>query len=177
MEEVVELANWTPKKLSNVNYIIKLVLVAAIGGFLLKWATGESVTINQFTEAIASTPIYIIIAIEILDKLSDRVDYEFLGFAYGSKYGISKVLMSVLIAGIGFIVTLYLMTGTVALSMGAYNAGTLLAAGIYALYIVAPETGDDELVLFLWLAAHVATGGAYLGHALSLPFNNLNLNG
>ena len=61
--------------------------------------------------------------------------------------------------------------------MGAYNAGTLLAAGIYALYIVAPETGDDELVLFLWLAAHVATGGAYLGHALSLPFNNLNLNG
>lgn len=171
------MAEWVSKKLNNANYIIKLVLVAVVGGLVLRWATNESITINQFTEAIASTPIYLIIAIEILDKLSDRVDYEFLGFAYGSKYGIGRILMSLIIAAVGFIAVVYFMTGTIALSTGAYNAGTLIAAALYALYIIAPETGDDELILFLWLAAHIATGGAYLSHVFALPFNNLNLNG
>jgi len=158
------------KKLNNVNYLIKLVMVALVGGFALKWAVDQSVTLNQYVEAVAMTPIYVIIAIEVLDKLSDKMDYEFLGFAYGSKYGINKVLMSLLIAGIGFIAVLYFMTGTIALTVGAYNAGVLLAAATYALYIVAPETGDDELILFLWLAATVATGGQHLGTAFSLPF-------
>ncbi|AMM53483.1 hypothetical protein [Pyrococcus kukulkanii] len=164
-----------PKKLNNVNYLIKLVLVAFVGGFVLKWATGQNITINQYVEAIASTPIYVIIAIEILDKLSDKVDYEFLGFAYGSKFGINRVLMSLIIAGIGFAAVLYFMAGTITFTVEAYNTGVLLAAATYALYIVAPETGDDELILFLWLAATVATGGAYLSKAFSLPLAHLIL--
>lgn len=168
------MADWVQKKLNNVNYVIKLILVAVIGGFLLRFATGKSVTVDQFVEAVASTPVYLIIVIELLDKLSDKVDYEFLGFAYGSKYGVGKVTMSILIAGIGFVGVLYLMTGTIAFTTGAYNLGVLLAAGIYALYIIAPETGDDELIIFLWLAAQVATGGAFLGQALSLPQFSIN---
>lgn len=158
------------KKLNNVNYLIKLVLVGLIGGFVLRWATGQNITVNQYVEAVAMTPIYVIIAIEALDKLSDKMDYEFLGFAYGSKYGVNKVIMSLLIAGIGFVAVLYFMTGTISMTVGAYNTGVLLAAATYALYIVAPETGDDELIAFLWIAATVVTGGKYLDTAFSLPF-------
>ncbi|ALM76211.1 hypothetical protein [Thermococcus barophilus] len=164
-----------PKKLNNVNYLIKLVLVAGLGGFLLRWATGQNITVNQYVEAIASTPIYVIIAIEVLDKLSDKMDYEFLGFAYGSKFGLNKVLMSLIIAGIGFVAVLYFMTGTITMTVGAYNTGILLAAATYALYIVAPETGDDELIFFLWLAATIATSGQYLGVAFSLPIAKLTM--
>lgn len=169
------MVNWAPKKLNNVNYLIKLVFVGLVGGLALKWATGQNVTVNQYVEAVAMTPIYIIIAIEILDKLSDKVDYEFLGFAYGSRYGVSKVIMSLLIAGIGFVAVLYFMTGTISMTVGAYNAGVLLAAATYALYIVAPETGDDELIFFLWLAATIATGGQYLSTAFALPIAKLTM--
>ena len=158
------------KKLNNVNYLIKLVLVGLIGGFVLRWASEQNVTVNEYVAAIAMTPIYVVAAIEFLDKMSDKLDYEFMGFAYGSKYGINKVIMGLIIAGIGFVAVLYFMTGTITMTVGAYNTGVLLAGATYALYIIAPETGDDELIAFLWIAATVATGGKYLSTAFSLPF-------
>ena len=155
------------KKVRTANWLIKLFVVAVAGGLLLKYGADHSVTVGQFTQAIASTPIVLVIGIELLDKLSDKWDYKKLywNYAQPKEYNFSVAMQSTLfalvIAGAAFIGVLYLMAGTITFSLGAYNPGVLLAAAVYALYIIAPETGDDELILFLWIAANVATGFQY----------------
>jgi len=55
------------------------------------------------------------------------------------------------------------------LSLGAYSPAVLLWAAVIATYLMLPETGDDELLLWVWAAAQVATKFQYLGTAFSLP--------
>ena len=152
------------KKVRTANWLIKFFVVALAGGFIMKYGADHSVTVGQFTQAIAATPLALVIGIEILDKLSDKWDYKKLYWNYiqPKEYNFSVAMQSTIfsfaIAGVAFIAVLYLMAGTITLSLGAYNPGILLAAAVYAMYIIAPETGDDELILFLWVAANVATG-------------------
>ena len=60
------------------------------------------------------------------------------------------------------VVILWALTGTITMNVGAYRPANIFIAGIISLYIFAPETGDDELVLWAWIAATIATKGQYL---------------
>ncbi|WP_367884207.1 hypothetical protein [Thermococcus sp. JCM 11816] len=165
---VFEVASPLEKKVRTANWLIKVFVVALAGGLLLKYGADHSVTVEQFTQAVAATPLILIIGIEVLDKFSDRLDYKkvYWNFAQPKEYNFSVAMQSTLTAfaiagGAAFIAVLYIMAGTITFSLGAYNPGILLAAALYALYIIAPETGDDELILFLWIAASVATKFQY----------------
>ncbi len=150
------------KHLSQKDYWIKTLLVVAIGGFIVKWAISQNATVNDYMTAIAKINIVVIIGIELLDKISDRFDYVSMFQAMykkDTKYG---WLGGILIGAGAFFVVLYIMAGTISMSFGAYKPGVILAAATCALYIVMPETGDDELIFWLWGIAQVATGGAYL---------------
>lgn len=153
-------------KLKTPAYLIKLVLVATGGGLALMYAADNSATIGSLVEAIAATPIWLILGIELLDKFSDRLDFDKL-YKTGDEDVTKGLLMSVLIALLAFGAVLYVLAGTLSFSLGAYTPGVLLASAIYAIYILAPETGDDELILFLWLAATVATKAQYV--TLGIP--------
>ncbi|AEC52224.1 hypothetical protein PNA2_1309 [Pyrococcus sp. NA2] len=165
-----------PRKLKSANYLIKIVIVAAFGGWALRWAMNHNATISDFTTAVAMTPLWLLIGIELFDKIADKKDYDWLGFINSSKYGGSSWMWGVILGVLVFFAVLYIMTGTLALTVGERNPGVFLAAVVYSLYIIAPETGDDELLLFLWLAATVATKGAYLHQSVfALPTNFLNV--
>jgi len=152
--------------LSQKSYWIKTLAVVIIGGFIVRWALGQNTTLQDYVKAIASTNVFVIVGIELLDKISDRFDYVSAFQAMYKKETNMRWLGGLLI-GIGaFFAVLYIMAGTITMSFGTYTPGVVLAAATYALYIIAPETGDDELIFWLWGIAQVATGGAYLAIAL-----------
>jgi len=157
-------------KLKTANWLLKLLIVVVAGGFGLMWAADKAVTVGDYVTAVAKTPIWLVIAMELFDKLADKKDYTTLGIYMSRQHGGNSLLWGIVIGGVAFIGVLYIMTGTISMNTGSYSPGVFLAALTYALYIVMPETGDDELILFLWLAAQVATKGQYLNEAVfSLP--------
>jgi len=167
------LVDWAAQraKLKTANWLVKLLVVVVVGGFGLMWAADKAVTVEDFVTAVAKTPIWLVIAIELFDKLADRKDYTTWGVYMSRQWGGNSVLWGIIIGLIAFLGVLYIMAGTISMNMDAYSPGIFLAALAFALYIVMPETGDDELILFLWLAAQVATKGQYLNDAVfSLPF-------
>ena len=154
------------KHLSQKDYWIKTLFVVAIGGFIVRWALAQNTTLHDYFEAIARTNILIITGIELLDKISDRFDYVS-AFQAMYKKETNYGWLGGLLIGVGaFLAALYIMAGAITMSFGAYKPGVVLAAATYALYIVMPETGDDELIFWLWAISQVATGGAYLMAAL-----------
>lgn len=155
-------------------WLLKAGVVALLGAFLLK-STG-STTVSDFTNAIASIPFIWVLAIEAFDKISDRFDYVkwsakvLYGKADADARGSMKaILVGLLFASLAFFGVLYLATGAITMNFGSLSPGVLAAAGIVALYIIAPETGDDELMLYLWLAATIATKGHYFTLLGNLP--------
>ncbi|NPA71903.1 MAG: hypothetical protein GXO35_03625 [Gammaproteobacteria bacterium] len=153
-------------------WIFKMIVAGLIGGFVLRMSQLQSVTVHDFTIAFASIPMVVILAAELVDKISDRFDY--INITAKLLYGVSinskkikeeqavrATFISVILAGAVFFMTLYVIANTITLNLASYSPGTLLSAAIIALYVVAPETGDDELLLMLWLAANVATGFQY----------------
>jgi len=147
---------------------LKTALASGLLGLLLSYAASKSVTIAQTNTALASIPLAFVILIEIFDKIADKNDfYNKLYAGAGGMLGNRKsragaVLISLLFAGLGMFVIIWALTGTITLNIGTIGPANFFVAGLIALYIFAPETGDDELLLWFWLGATIATKGHYL---------------
>jgi len=144
--------------------MLKTALASGLLGFLLYYAAEHSITIAQTTNALASIPLAFVLLIEIFDKVADKNDYYnalYKQFGAG-KSRASGVLISLLFAGLGMFVIIWALTGTISFSLGAIGPANIFVAGLISLYIFAPETGDDELLLWAWLGATIATKGAYI---------------
>lgn len=152
--------------LKQTNYWVKTAVVVLIGGFIARWAISNNATVQEYFAAIAQTNILIIAGIELLDKISDKFDYTKMFQAMYKKETNLSWLGGILLGLLSFLAVLYVMAGTISMSFGSYSVGVVLAAATYALYIIMPETGEDELILWIWAIAQVATGGAYLTTAI-----------
>jgi len=95
--------------------------------------------------------------------------YTSVGAVSGFEDSIRKAVVTLMVAGMGFLGILWALTGTFTLALGTLSAGPLVVSALYAVYILAPETGDDELLLFMWLGATIATGGQYITIMPSIP--------
>ena len=158
------------KKLKTTQYALKLIISAVLGGLLLNYAMDQNATFADIVTSFAALPVEIVLFAELLDKFSDTLDFRKLYVTYYDPEKKGSIITATLISlGAGaliFIAILYAITGTITLSIGNYTAGSLVAAGLAALYILLPETGDDELMLFGYLAATIATGGDYFNSIL-----------
>jgi len=146
------------------SWALKSALASSALGFLLMYAAEHSVTVAQLNEAIASLPLAFILLIELFDKVADKNDYynKLVG-QFGAKQSRgTAVLIAILFAALGWFIVLWALAGTITLNIGSYTPASLVAAGLVALYVFLPETGDDELLLWLWIAATIATKGAYI---------------
>jgi len=142
-------------------WLPKAVIASIVIGVFLWWTGTQVVTISEIATAFSSIPLAVILLVEALDKFADISGiYNRLIPTNTSNH----LLKSVIVRVVAFIAVLYGILGTINLSLGSIAAPALVAAGICAVYILAPETGDDELVLFLWIGATLAT----LGHNISL---------
>ncbi|WP_238565076.1 hypothetical protein [Thermococcus litoralis] len=119
---------------------------------------------GQINTALASIPLAFVVLIEIFDKIVDKNDfYNSLYKQFGAnKSRGSGILISLLFAALGMAVILWALTGTITMNLGTYGPANIVVAGLISLYIFAPETGDDELLLWAWIAATIATKGQYL---------------
>jgi len=142
-------------------WLPKAVIASIVIGVFLWWTGTQVVTISEIATAFSSIPLAVILLVEGLDKFADISGiYNRLLPTNTSNH----LLKSVVVGVVAFVAVVYGLLGTINLSLGSIAAPALVAAGICAVYILAPETGDDELVLFLWIGATLAT----LGHNISL---------
>ncbi|MBA2851178.1 ABC-type xylose transport system permease subunit [Methanococcus maripaludis] len=135
-------------------------------GILLWWTGMQVVTISEIATSLSSIPFVVILLIEVLDKFAD------VSGIYNKlipQNTTNHLLKSVVIGVIAFIAVLYGILGTISLSLGSIAAPALVAAGICAVYILAPETGDDELLLFMWLGSTFATLGTNISLIPPIP--------
>lgn len=146
---------------------LKTALASGLLGLLLSYAASKNVTIAQTNVAFASIPAAFVILIELFDKFADKNDfYNKLYAGAGNVLGNRKsragaVLISLLFAGLGMFVIIWALTGTITMNLGTIGPANFFVAGLIALYIFAPETGDDELLLWAWLGASIATKFQY----------------
>ena len=152
------------KSLKWGQWLLKTALASGLLGLILHYGAEHSVTIGQVNTALASIPLAFVALIELFDKIADKNDF------YNSMYkqfGANKsrgsaVLISLLFAGLGMFVVLWALTGTITMNLGDYGPANVVVAGLISLYIFAPETGDDELLLWAWIGATIATKGQYI---------------
>jgi len=152
------------KSLKWGQWALKTALASGFLGLLLWYGAEKSITVSQVNVALASIPLAFVALIEVFDKIADKNDF------YNSLYkqfGASKsrgtaILSSLLFAALGMFVVLWALTGTITMNLGSYGPANVFVAGLISLYIFAPETGDDELLLWAWIAATIATKGQYL---------------
>ena len=152
------------KSLKWGQWALKTVLASGLLGLLLWYGAEKSVTVAQVNTALASIPLAFVALIELFDKIADKNDfYNGLYKQFGAnKSRGSAVLISLLFAALGMFVIIWALAGTITMNLGTIGPANILVAGIISLYIFAPETGDDELLLWAWIAATIATKGAYL---------------
>lgn len=159
-------------------WVIKMLLAGIAGAVVLTMGQLQSVTVHDFTVSFASIPLVVILAVEFIDKISDRFDYMKMTakLIFGVSYrkleesqAMKAMIISAFLAAAAFFLTLFAIANAITLNLSTYSPGTLLSAAIIALYIIAPETGDDELLLMLWLAATIATKGHYFTLLGNLP--------
>ncbi|WP_018153465.1 hypothetical protein [Methanothermococcus thermolithotrophicus] len=148
-------------------WLLKTIAVGVILGGIFWYSSHVSLTMSDIITTMAKTPLILILLIELIDKFVDMNDiysriYLSVGRVSDIEDSAKKVFISLLISGIGFLGILWALTGTFTLALGSLSAGPLIVSALYATYILAPETGDDELLLFLWLGATIATGGQHI---------------
>ena len=167
------------KSLKWGQWALKTALASGFLGLVLWYGAEHNVTIAQTNVALASIPLAFVALIEVFDKIADKNDfYNSLYKQFGAnKSRGSAVLMSLLFAGLGMFVVLWALTGTITTNIGSYGPANVFVAGIISLYIFAPETGDDELLLWAWIAATIATKGQYLAilPGWNSHFNSLSM--
>lgn len=143
---------------------VKTALSSLVLGGLFYLAAQNSVTVAETVAALASIPLPFVVLIELFDKVADKKDYYRKIYAqFGGKDNQGAALLATLaMAILTFFTVVWALTGTMVVSVGSIGFATFFVAGLLTVYILAPETGDDELVLWAWLAATIATQGQYL---------------
>lgn len=166
------------KKLAWGRWLIRMLMGASLIALLLMYGSDKNVTVSELEKVIASTSIFIVIGVEILDKIVDKSTYYKLygGFyrATGVQAGtrssfIVSMVTPAVVSTFIFIVVLYLVAGSITMNLDSYSPAVILWAGAIATYAMLPETGDDELISWVWLGATIATKGQYLHEALAIP--------
>ncbi|ACV25397.1 hypothetical protein [Methanocaldococcus fervens] len=157
------MANGANEKTDFKLKLLKAVAFSIGMGAVFYYGAQQSVTFNEVVSAFASVPLLVIIVVELLDKAVDSMEvFNQLYSTYGGKSEYGKYAMTFIGMLIAFFGMLWLVSGTITLNVGSMSPANLVVAALLSLYILAPETGDDELILFAWLGATIATFGKYL---------------
>ena len=149
-------------------WIVKAVACSLGAGAIFWYAGQHSVAFNDILTTFASIPAVIIVLIEIIDKVVDMKDVFNTMYSYGNNSGLGYAFVF-LGAIFGFLGIIWALAGTITLNVGSISPAVIIVAGLLALYILAPETGDDEIIAYLWLGATIATMGKYLTLIPNIP--------
>ncbi|MBP2202164.1 hypothetical protein J3E07_001605 [Methanococcus voltae] len=144
-------------KSNTVNKLLKIVFCSLGFAGLFWYIMQNSVSGSEIITGFAAVPLIFYILIELIDHFVD------MNAIYGKafKNSNSGVLVTVLIAAVIFISLTYLLTGSMTLAIGSATPAIVVAA-IFALYVLAPATGSETYMLYMYLGATMATMAKYL---------------
>jgi hypothetical protein len=143
-------------------------IASSLGAGAIFWYAGQhSVAFNDIITTFASVPFLIVLLVEGIDKFVDMKDV--LTSLYQQSSGATGYALVFAGALLGFFGILWALAGTMTLNVGSMSPAVLVVAGLLALYILAPETGDDEIILYMWLGATIATAAKYLTLFPTIP--------
>ncbi|MCS3900835.1 hypothetical protein [Methanococcus voltae] len=148
-------------------WIIKMIATSLGAGAVFWYAGQHSIALNEIITTLASVPFLIILLIEGIDKFVDMKDV--LTSLYQQSSGTTGYILVLAGAVLGFAGIVWALAGTLTLNVGSMNPAIIVVAGLLSLYILAPETGDDELILYIWLGATIATMAKYFILLPSIP--------
>jgi len=148
-------------------WIAKAILAAVALGAAFWYCSTVSVTMNDVITTIAKTPLAIVVLIELIDKFVDMNDIYAKFYIATSKVSdidntAKQTAMALGLALVAFLGIVWALTGTFTLSLGTLTPGVLIVSALYAIYILAPETGQAELILYIWLGSTLATKFQYV---------------
>ena len=151
-------------------WIVKAAACSVIAAGIFYYAGQQSVTFNEIVTTFASIPLIMVILVELVDKFVDMKDVYKQMFVIGQNQhpllGYASVFGGAILA---FLAIVWVLSGTLTMNVGSISPAILVVAGLITLYILAPETGDDEFILYLWIGATIATLGKYLTIIPSIP--------
>ena len=146
---------------------VKMIATSLGAGAIFWYAGQHSVAFNEIISTFASVPLLIILLVEGIDKFVDMKDV--LTSLYQQSSGATGYALVFAGALLGFAGIVWALAGTLTLNVGSMSPAIIVVAGMLSLYILAPETGDDELILYLWLGATIATVAKYLNLIPTIP--------
>jgi len=143
-------------------FIFALKMVGCGVGFagLMWYVMNNSVMGSDVVRGIAAVPFVFYLMAELLDTIVDmnKVVYTPLFKNYSGHVAIGLTVLTVVCM---FFVTLWALSGSITLSIGSAGASSVVVAAIFALYLLAPNTGKEKLLIYLWIGATIATVGQY----------------
>ncbi|WP_232500700.1 hypothetical protein [Methanococcus maripaludis] len=143
--------------------IFSLKMVGCGIGFagLMWYVMNNSVMGSDVVRGLAAVPFVFYLMAELLDTIVDmnKVVYTPLFKNYSGYVAIGLTIITIVCM---FFVTLWALSGSITLSIGSAGASSVVVAAIFALYLLAPNTGKEKLLLYLFVGASIATWGAYL---------------
>ncbi|MBA2852965.1 hypothetical protein HNP89_000922 [Methanococcus maripaludis] len=151
-----------PKELSSkVIFIIKLIGCGAGFAGIMWYIMNNSVMGSDVVRGLAAVPFVFYLLVELLDTIVDmnKVVYTPLFKNYS---GYVAIVLTVLTVVSLFFVTLWALSGSITLSIGSMGASSVVVAAIFALYLLAPNTGKEKLLLYMFIGATIATKFAYM---------------
>jgi len=123
------------------------------------YGSNTSVLFSDIVATFASIPLLVVLAVELVDKIADKKSWlERLSEIVDTKKNKSTQYL-IMFGGalIIYFAALWALTGTLTLGLGADSPALKIVAGLLALYVVAPETGSVEFILWAWVASQIVT--------------------
>lgn len=141
-------------------FTLKMLLCGVGFGALMWYVMNNSVVGSDVVRGLAAVPLVFYLLAELVDTAVDmELVYKVL---FRSQSGYVAVFLTILAVVTIFFVTLWVLSGSITLSIGPAGPASVVIASIFALYVLAPNTGKEKLLLYLWIGATMATVGQYL---------------
>ncbi|MBA2864892.1 hypothetical protein HNP94_001931 [Methanococcus maripaludis] len=142
-------------------FSLKMVGCGVGFGALMWYVMNNSVMGSDVVRGFAAVPIVFYLMAELLDTIVDmnKVVYTPLFKNYSGPAAIGLTVITIVCM---FFVTLWALSGSITLSIGSAGASGVVVAAIFALYLLAPNTGKEKLLLYMFIGATLATKFAYM---------------
>jgi hypothetical protein len=144
---------------SNIPLLRGIILSLLMGG-VMYYASNHSIVVNDIVVAFASIPLLFVILIEMLDRFIDKKSIYTRLYEAGS--GVNSTVFVLGGIGVSFVSITLLLANALTLSFGNLSPTVYVVSGIISLYVLAPDTGKEYYILYLFVGATIATFAKYL---------------
>ena len=143
--------------------LIRGIFCSLCAAGIFYYSSQHSIVFNDIMITFASIPLLICLLVEGLDRFVDKKSIYSQLYSFGrQKSFLYSAALTLLGAGLGFFTLLWALVGAFTFNVGALSPSLYVVAGFLSLYVMAPETGRDFIIFYLFIGATLAAFAQYL---------------